>query len=104
MMERKAETKTVKAALTKAGFAYVRVSHGTGTAWGWLMINLGPGDEYGSHVLRSGGTWLDLDCRSDCPRCAGMRDAYARAMLIAMDVTGRHGEYHGEINICQQED
>jgi len=37
-MERLAETKTVKVALTKAGYTGVRVSHGTGTTWEWLYI------------------------------------------------------------------
>lgn len=36
---RKAETKSVKAALKAAGFD-VRVGHGRGTVWGWLDVSV----------------------------------------------------------------
>ena len=40
MMERKQETKIVKQALAKAGFLNVKATHGAGTAWGWLTVNV----------------------------------------------------------------
>jgi len=67
------ETKAVKDALIKAGFPNVRVGHGRGTAWGWLEIH-----------------------------CAGkpgqsLQDKRVEAIRIAKTVTGRSGEYDGEI-------
>ena len=37
---RREETKTVKAALKRAGFKVKHVGHGRGTAWGWLDVQL----------------------------------------------------------------
>ena len=70
-MERKAETKAVKKALLDAGIK-ARVRHGSGTSWGWLHI------------------WIDPSLN--------MGD---KAVKIAQQVTGRHGEYDGCINVFQ---
>jgi len=67
------ETKAVKAALAEAGIR-ATVGHGTGTAWSWLEINVGPGN------------W-------------GLRD---RVLQIAKEVTGRTGDYSGEIMVLAQ--
>ena len=67
------ETKAVKAALAEAGIK-AKVGHGSGTAWAWLEINLGSGN------------W-------------GLHD---RAVQIAQSVTGRHGDYNGQISIMAQ--
>jgi len=69
-MTRREETKAVKDALKAAGIN-ARVTHGTGTAWGWLEI----------HIER------------------GMGHAYAGIIKTAQTVTGRHGEHDGNINI-----
>ena len=72
------ETAAVKAALQKAGIT-AKVGHGSGTAWAWLEINIGPrynGSEY-----------------------RGMRQ---RVKHIAQEVTGRSGEYDGDIIILAQ--
>jgi hypothetical protein len=69
------ETKAVKDALLKAGFANVKVEHGRGTAWGWLEIHC---DAKPSHPYQ---------------------DKKAEVLRIAKAVTGRHGDYDGEILI-----
>ncbi len=74
-MERLLETKTVKSALIKAGYAAVKVGHGTGTAWGWLSIK--------------------CDEKHDQP----WQDKYSDVERIAQQVTGRQGDYGGRINI-----
>ncbi len=74
-MERLVETKLVKVALAKAGYTRVEVRHGIGTAWGWLSIKC---DE------KLGQTWQEKN--SDIER-------------IVQQVTGRHGDYGGRINI-----
>jgi len=69
------ETVAVKKALIQAGYTNVRVKHGRGTAWGWLAI-------YAD--AKAGQTWQDK--RIDILR-------------ITKRITGRHGEYDGEINV-----
>jgi len=69
------ETKAVKAALIKAGFTNVRVGHGTGTAWGWLHIHCDPKPSQNFQ-------------RKD-----------REVVRIAQAVTGRHGDYDGQINV-----
>ena len=69
------ETKAVKDALARAGFTNVRVGHGTGTAWAWLKI------------------------RCDAKPGQSYQEKRVEAIRIAKDVTGRHGEYDGEINV-----
>ncbi len=68
-MERKAETKVVKTALIKAGYADAKVGHGTGTAWGWIHIHCNPKPDQ---------TW---------------QEKYDDVIRIVQTVTGRHGEY-----------
>jgi len=70
----KEETKAVKAALKQAGIT-ASVGHGTGTAYCWLEINVGKGN-------------------------GNLRD---RTLRIAQDVTGRHGDYCGCINVLTQD-
>jgi len=70
------ETRAVKQALAEAGIK-AKVGHGTGTAWSWLEIN------------------LELN-GSDCPQLK------RQALSIAKRVTGRHGEYDGDILILAQ--
>ena len=71
MLNRREETKTVKKALQANGYDNVRVGHGSGTARFWLYITI-PQD-----------AWTQ---RQD-------------VIGIAQHVTGRHGEYDGNINI-----
>ena len=69
------ETKAVKDALLNAGFTNVKVGHGRGTAWAWLKIHcsLQPGKSF--------------------------QDQRVEVIRIAKSVTGRHGDYDGEINV-----
>ena len=69
----KEETKAVKDALKEAGINAM-VGHGKGTAYGWLEINIGNGN---GHL-------------------------YKQTLAIAQKVTGRRGEYDGNILILTQ--
>ena len=81
------EVTAVKRALRKAGIPFVSVKHGTGTAWAWLEINIGP--DPNSQNWQYSKEWRK---RTD------------QVLRIAQDVTGRHGDYDGEINILTQEE
>lgn len=75
--DHKSETKAVKAALTAAGIP-ATVSHDHGTAWAWLVINLGPAARYSE----------------------GLRE---KASRIALEVTGRDASYYsGQIMVLAQ--
>jgi len=70
-MNRRDETAIVKAALKSAGLSVKSVSHGTGTACGWLKITL----------------------------AEGTQDQHEQALAVAQAVTGRTGDYDGRINV-----
>lgn len=72
----RSETKAVKAALRKAGIPFTKVGHGTGTAWAWLEIYLG---NQANHKLYGQQT-----------------------LSLAKSITGRTGEYNGDILILGQ--
>ena len=74
-MEQLTETKTVKAALIRAGYTGVQVGHGTGTAWDWLHIKCNE---------RERQNW---------------QEKYSDIEKIAQQVTGRRGDYGGRINV-----
>ena len=71
------ETKAVKDALLKAGFTNVKVGHGTGTAW----------------------AWLDIHCTASYPQAGweSYQNRRLEVLRVAKAVTGRHGDYDGEI-------
>lgn len=69
----KEEMKAVKEALKEAGIN-AKVGHGTGTAWSWLEINVGKGN-------------------------GNLRD---KVLSICKEITGRKGDYDGNINIYNQ--
>lgn len=89
-IDRKTETKIVKDALKKAGII-AKVTHGKGTAWGWLTVNIG------DPAKRNG---LTEDGRRYTQEEQDLQD---RAIKIAQAVTGRSGEYDGRISILAQE-
>ena len=96
-MDNKEETKIVKETLEKAGINAL-VGHGRGTASGWLHINIGSGQNFPNHEKPEDGGL----CSVTCARCETMRAMSRKAVQIAQDVTGRRGDYNGEINIyCQ---
>jgi len=106
------ETKAVKEALAKAGIN-ATVGHGRGTAWGWLEINLGPDKSIHwkagkNHevleITQEEASRLEFyaHCVGNCPACEKNRNLVNQAISIAQSVTGRHGDYNGEISILQQ--
>jgi hypothetical protein len=76
-MNHREESKTVKDALSAAGIK-ARVGHGKGTAWNWLHIK--------------------IDLPENCSENY-WRELWPIAEKIAQAVTGRRGEYGGEINL-----
>lgn len=94
------ETQAVKKALKEAGIE-AKVGHGTGTAWGWLEINLGPNPSGLEHQkMESTPTpWI---CSADCPACEYNEELRLHTIQIAKYVTGRHGDYDGEISVLTQ--
>ena len=87
----RAETAAVKAALVKAGYPNAKVGHGSGTAWGWLHLNVS--------VLGPKACTCGQGRVGRCDACQEIwRTHYAKVTGIALAVTGRHGEYDGDIN------
>ena len=93
-MDRKAETKAVKAALKKAGYD-VTVRHGTGTAWGWLEVSIEVDHAPGCECYFE--TWGTMKRSDLCIK--KMHDIHDDILRITQKVTGRHGDYDGNINI-----
>ncbi len=91
-MNRKEETKIVKEALAKAGIP-AKVGHGKGTAWGWLHINIG------DPRARNGLKPAPLEFQYTDEEQA-LQD---KAIKIAQEVTGRHGDYDGRISLLVQD-
>jgi len=90
-MTRAQETKAVKALLIKEGYDNVNVSHGKGTAWGWLHVKVRmnhPADCL-CHLMHE---------HRYCLLCTELRQGTdIRLMAMIQELTGRHGEYD---NIC----
>lgn len=108
LLERKQETKLVKSALKAAGFEGVRVTHGKGTSWGWLDIYFDLPvvkhhcDVNGlvKHLTRTERSDSGFpNCVFGCPSCQLWKDKNAEALEIAQRVTGRKGDYDGNILI-----
>lgn len=110
----RAETKAVKAALKAAGVEVQRVGHDTGTAWGWLHIKLPRitskhrvnDDRNGNGMAVQELTCAEMGCERiyytcilDCPACQEYHARHDKVLAIAQEVTGRHGDYNGEISI-----
>ena len=98
MMDRKEETKKVKAALAAVGIN-ARVGHGAGTSWGWLYVYVGS-NPY-AHLCAQhgpvGGCTMD-----NCLACNWYRTTTDQALKTAQETTGRKGDYQGRINIYTQ--
>lgn len=96
-MNRNEETTAVKRAIKAAGIGVenVRVSHGKGTAWGWLTVS---GD-----IRHAPGCTCVI--RPDAPteRCLMCRDLWRdadrRIIAVALLTTGRRGDYDGRIGV-----
>lgn len=94
MMERRKETSIVKKALKDAGIK-ARVTHETGTAWGWITVNIGNPKERGGlepHPNGWGTKYTDEEV-----------ELQEKTLRIVQKVTGRHGEYNGNISILSQD-
>ena len=89
------ESRVVKDALLKAGIDVLKVGHGPGTAWGWLHIRLAKPLEYGCDEHGSAQVRGCPDCYAFCER---LSEIDRQAVRIAQAVTGRSGNYDGEIN------
>jgi hypothetical protein len=93
MMERKAETKLIKDLLAKAGYHDIRVSHGHGTAWGWVDIKVS--------MVRPDNCTCDLKDDNRYPYyCNVCRDALTKerdtVTKLVVEGTGRRwGDYQG---------
>ncbi len=85
------ETKAVKAALKAAGIN-AEVGHGKGTAWAWLEINVGK-SPHKPHDPRN----------PSCGFCDRRNEIVSNVIRIAQEVTGRHGDYDGEIIVLTQD-
>ncbi len=96
-MDRKLETAAVKRALIDAGFDRneIRVTHGKGTAWGWLTVHGRIQHKPDcSCVIRGLGT------RETGESCALLwHNIEHRLIEITQRVTGRHGEFDGRIGV-----
>ena len=84
----KEETKAVKNALAYAGIK-AKVTHGRGTAWGWLHINIGDPKQ------RNGLKPAPFEYQYTEEELA----LHRKVLKITQGITGRHGEYDGEIII-----
>ncbi len=92
------ETIAVKRALKEANISFKSIGHDTGTAWGWLKINLGENPSGKEHIK----TTMSWHCESWCAACKENREIERKVIQIVQEVTGRHGEYDGEIAILTQ--
>ncbi len=92
-MDRREETRIVKKALKEAGIK-AKVSHGNGTAWGWIEINIGDPVERNGIESRPDG-WGDQYTTAE-------RELHASVIKIVQSVTGRKGNYNGNISIHAQ--
>lgn len=85
------ETKAVKKALADAGID-AKVTHGKGTAWGWLHINIGdPAQRKGFKPAPFEHQYSEEEL-----------ELHRKVLNIAKNITGRQGEYDGEILITAQ--
>lgn len=96
---RRDETKLVKEALAEAGIN-AKVSHNRGTAYGWLDINIGSGQQWGEHKRANPQDRCDP---TDCKRCANSKAMQEKAIAVTQRVTGRHGNYDGNISLLTQD-
>ena len=94
---RREETAKVKAGLTKYGYRNVRVDHGKGTAWGWLHVHvtISRPENCQCHYNQP-DQW---GRRESCHKCKiQWQDEYSKLGVITREITGRHGDYGGNIN------
>ena len=91
-MDRKEETKIVKKTLKEAGIK-ASVSHGKGTGWGWIEVNVGDPKERDGIEKGPGGWDRYTDTETKL---------HETVIKLVQNVTGRHGKYNGNISILAQ--
>jgi len=95
-MDRKLETKIVKKALKQQGIK-ASVTHGHGTAYGWLEINIGdPADRDGLRLNEDGWSRSNTFTSEEV-------DLHERIIAMVQELTGRHGDYQGNILLLTQD-
>lgn len=87
------ETKAVKQALERRGIK-AKVGHGKGTGWAWLKINLGDPEHRNGLIIDGQGLRRYTEEE---------RQLQDKVLLVAQEITGRHGDYSGEILILAQD-
>lgn len=92
-MDRKEETKIVKKALKNEGIK-ASVTHGKGTGWGWIEVNLGDPTERNGVEKHPNG-WSTRYTSTET-------ELHEKVIKLVQDVTGRHGEYNGNISLLAQ--
>ena len=93
MLERKEETKIVKGALAKLGYQDIKVTHGRGTAWGWLTVEVSVNKPAGCDCDMSNPHRLPYYC-SICSDT--LHTNRVEITDILLETTGRRrGDYDG---------
>ena len=94
-MERREETKAVKAALKKAGYADAKVQHGRGTAWGWMDVHFTM--KHSVDCTCAKHSWGTMEAGDPCR--AVWNSEHDAILRVVQETTGRSGDYHGRINV-----
>ena len=95
---KRTENKVVKAELTAMGFKDITVGHGTGTASGWLDISASTDKPTHCYCDESAVFWSRPSGR--CLTCSTFwHSEYTAIKTEAKKVTGRSGEYDGNIQV-----
>lgn len=93
---RRSETKLVKDALVKQGYRDVKVTHGKGTAWGWLHVGVTISMPTNCFCATNKDKW---GYPEQCHYCRNQwQDEYSKLGANVRQITGRHGEYGGNVN------
>ena len=96
------ETAAVRRALAAAGID-AQVGHGQGTAWSWLEINIGAGEQWGEHLPPRGDRQRFCEgAEAGCARCINLRIMGEETHRIVREVTGRDGDHNGNILVLTQ--
>ncbi len=100
---RRSETKLVKDYLIKQGYREIKVDHGRGTAWGWLHVAVTISRPDNCYCATNKDQWGRPE---NCHYCRTQwQDEYSKLNREVQALTGRHGEYGGNINYnIHQED
>mgnify|MGYP003152983134 CR=1 FL=1 len=100
---KRAENKIVKAELTAMGFKDIAVGHGTGTARGWLDISVSTDKPTHCYCAEVDRLAMERQTGLNTGRCLTCSNfwysEYTAIKAEAKKVTGRTGEYDGNIQV-----